>query len=87
MIFLFLDLSLFLLTGAYYKASHGQSATAARLFVATGACVFVFCVFGWYLLFAQLLQSVEFPLALPVGDFSRFWKKKSSTQRDVEKAD
>lgn len=33
MIFLFLDLVLFLLNGACYKASHGQAATAEKLFV------------------------------------------------------
>jgi succinate-acetate transporter protein len=38
MIFLFLDIALFLLTGAYYKASHGAAATAEKLFV---VCVFV----------------------------------------------
>jgi hypothetical protein len=35
---------------------------------------------GFYLLFAQLLQSVEFPLDLPVGDLStRFMRKSADT--------
>jgi succinate-acetate transporter protein len=99
-IFFFLDISLFLLTAAFYKASHGDAAAHGRLMVvsifalrllhlleadknpkATGACIFIFCILGWYLLFAQLLQSVEFPLNLPVGDLSRFWKQKV---KDVE---
>lgn len=54
---------------------------------ATGACVFVFCVLGWYLLFAQLLATVEFPLDLPVGDLSKYWKKKAHKKQgaDLEK--
>ncbi|EGX89359.1 transcriptional activator of ethanol catabolism AlcS [Cordyceps militaris CM01] len=70
-IFFFLDISLFLLAGAYWKGATGDMQAFHKLQVATGAFVFVFCVFGWYLLFVQLLRSVDFPLDLPVGDLSR----------------
>jgi hypothetical protein len=42
---------------------------------------------GWYLLFAQLLQSVEFPLNLPVGDLSSRIKmrRNKAKEEDVEK--
>ncbi|ATY63186.1 transcriptional activator of ethanol catabolism [Cordyceps militaris] len=70
-IFFFLDVSLFLLAGAYWKGATGDMQAFHKLQVATGAFVFVFCVFGWYLLFVQLLRSVDFPLDLPVGDLSR----------------
>jgi len=86
-IFLFLDIALFLLTGAYWKASAGdlvafekleivswrvlsRVTTAANEVQATGAFVFALCILGFYLLFAQLLESVQFPLHLPVGDLS-----------------
>ena len=61
--------------------------SSLTLFQVTGACVFVFCVLGWYLLFAQLLQSVEFPLNLPVGDLSKYWKQQSVKKQgaDLEK--
>lgn len=86
-IFFLLDVALFLLTGAYWKASHGDLVafeklsivswrvssdvtTAANEVQATGAFVFTFCILGLYLLFVQLLESVQFPLHLPVGDLS-----------------
>lgn len=37
---------------------------------AAGACLFVCCMGGWYLLFALLLPTVDFPVQLPVGDLS-----------------
>ncbi|KAK5994456.1 Protein alcS [Cladobotryum mycophilum] len=69
-IFLFLDLALFLLTAAYWESAEGNAEMFETLSKTAGACVFVFCVFGWYLLFVQLLSSVDFPLDLPVGDLS-----------------
>ncbi|KAK1059079.1 hypothetical protein LTR74_012871 [Friedmanniomyces endolithicus] len=77
LIFLFLDVALWLLAGAYFKAAEGDAVTFVQLEVASGACVFVFCVLGWYLLFAQLLVAVEFPLNLPVGDLSTRILRKS----------
>ena len=39
---------------------------------------------GFYLLFVQLLESVEFPLSLPVGDLSsRFGNKKRKSQEEM----
>jgi len=32
--------------------------------------VFAFCMLGFYLLFAQLLQALDFAISLPVGDLS-----------------
>lgn len=32
--------------------------------------MFAIVIPGWYLLFSQLLMSVDFPLSLPVGDLS-----------------
>ncbi|KAM3515365.1 hypothetical protein MY11210_000927 [Beauveria gryllotalpidicola] len=69
-IFFFLDIALFLLAGAYWKAAAGDMQAFHTLEVATGGFVFLVCIFGWYLLFVQLLRSVDFPLDLPVGDLS-----------------
>jgi hypothetical protein len=38
-----------------------------------GAALFFASMLGFYLLTAQLLDSVGFPLTLPVGDLSRVW--------------
>jgi uncharacterized protein len=96
LIFLLLDIALFLLTGAYWKAAEGNAEAFGSLSVvssllhlyriiqsdqhdqASGALVFAFCMLGFYLLFAQLLQAVEFPLDLPVGDLSTRFKRKSA---------
>lgn len=39
-------------------------------FQGAGAALFAATMFGFYLLTAQLLDSVGFPLSLPVGDLS-----------------
>lgn len=44
---------------------------------AGGAFAFVTCIFGWYILIAIILEIVDFPLSLPVGDLSRFIKPKT----------
>ena len=84
-IFLLLVIALFSLTGAYWKAAAGDTVAFEKLAVVswrasvttvangvqtTGAFVFALVVIGLYLLFAQLLESVQFPLHLPVGDLS-----------------
>lgn len=56
------------LSGVFFKAAEGITAT--NLMVAAGACGFVVCLLCWYLLAAQILASVAFPLNLPVGDLS-----------------
>lgn len=85
-IFLTLDIALFLLVGFYWKAAEGDMAVANNLQVAAGAFTFTFCVFGWYLLTSILLQTLEFPFSLPVFDLSaRFpgkanWRRKSEAE-------
>ncbi|KAJ3491419.1 hypothetical protein NLG97_g5592 [Lecanicillium saksenae] len=84
-IFLFLDIAFFLLAGAYWKAASGDMQAFQKLEVATGAFIFIFCIFGWYLLFVQLLRSVDFPLDLPVGDLSgRLFVKRQKAPKDKE---
>jgi hypothetical protein len=45
-------------------------ATALKAQHAAGGLVFAVALLGWYLVFVQLLASVDFPLNLPVGDLS-----------------
>jgi hypothetical protein len=45
---------------------------------AGGACAFGAAMCGWYLFYALMLASVNFPIQLPVGDLSniyRFFRK------------
>ncbi|MCJ1321246.1 hypothetical protein MMC15_006590 [Xylographa vitiligo] len=87
-IFLFLDLALYLLAAAYWTLAEGNTALGAQLEVAAGACVFVFCMAGWYLLIVQLMQAVDFPLSLPVGDLSTRFQGGAARRKargDIEK--
>ncbi|OAL37045.1 hypothetical protein AYO20_03814 [Fonsecaea nubica] len=89
LIFFLLDLALFLLTGAYWRAAAGDGQGFENLAKASGACVFAMCIVGFYLLFAQLLEAVQFPLHLPVGDLSHLVRARApqSAATDVEKGE
>ncbi|KAK6080906.1 GPR1/FUN34/YaaH-class plasma membrane protein [Seiridium cupressi] len=76
-IFLTLVLTLTLITGAYWALAMdyvGNAALAGRLLVGAGASGFVTTACGWWLLLVMLFASVDFPLALPVGDLSTMVK-------------
>lgn len=53
------------LAGAYLQLPQGRAALATRLLEAAGAFAFVTCICGWYIFFAIMLASVDFPLDLP----------------------
>ncbi|KAJ5917144.1 GPR1/FUN34/YaaH-class plasma membrane protein [Penicillium verhagenii] len=66
-----------LLAAAYWKLGLEDEAAANRLTVGAGVALFVATMLGFYLLTAQLLDSVGFPLSLPVGDLSGVWNRRS----------
>lgn len=45
---------------------------------AAGAFCFATCMFGWWIFIAIVLETVDFPISLPVGDLSHYVKGKSS---------
>jgi len=65
---LFIDFCLF--SGAYFQVALGNSAHAVKLQEATGAFLFVVCLVIWYIFLAQILDAVDFPFTVPVGDLS-----------------
>jgi uncharacterized protein len=76
-IFLLLVPTFTLLAGVFWKIAEGTPealATALHAQHAAGGLAFAVALLGWYLVFVQLLASVDFPLNLPVGDLSRFIK-------------
>ncbi|KAJ5099221.1 GPR1/FUN34/YaaH-class plasma membrane protein [Penicillium argentinense] len=77
-----------LLAAAYWKLGAGDEVLGNRLTVGGGAALFLASVLGFYLLTAQLLDSVGFPLTLPVGDLSGLWDrlKKADCSQDLESA-
>lgn len=70
LIFVALDVALFLLVGTYWKLAKGETAIALKLQYAAGVFTFIFCMFGWYLLISILLVTLDFPFGLPVVDLS-----------------
>lgn len=57
------------LAGAYWQLAQGNTSTAGTLLIAGGACTFVVDILGWWIFFAILLASLDFPFQLP-GKFT-----------------
>lgn len=64
-IFLFLVPAFGCLAGAYWQLAKGNASIAQNLLIAAGACCFVVCALGWWIFFAILLASLDFPFQLP----------------------
>ncbi|KAM0801754.1 GPR1/FUN34/YaaH-class plasma membrane protein-like protein [Usnea florida] len=69
-IFLGLLLTFVVLTGSYWQLARGNIEMSQRLQVAAGAFGFLATLAGWWIFFAQMLASVDFPFQIPVGDIS-----------------
>ena len=54
-----------LLAGSYFHVANGNANLAKKLAEAAGAFCFVTCMCGWYIFFAIMLASVDFPFDLP----------------------
>ncbi|PKX90437.1 transcriptional activator of ethanol catabolism AlcS [Aspergillus novofumigatus IBT 16806] len=83
-IFMTLTLVFAFLSGAYWRLAVADAFVGNRLIVAAGASLFVASMLGFYLLVAQLFDSVGFPVRLPVGDLSRLWDRRVSGEQDPE---
>ncbi|KAJ4396585.1 hypothetical protein N0V93_000806 [Gnomoniopsis smithogilvyi] len=78
-IFFTLVMNFIMLTTAYWLLAEdylGNAAKAGRFIKAGGAFAFVTCMSGWWIFFAILLESVDFPFSLPLGDLSTVIKGK-----------
>lgn len=80
-IFITVDMVFILLAAAYWQICNGNTAAAGKIQIAAGAFAFVCSMAGWYLLIVILLDSLDFPLVLPVGDLSNFIKPKSAQKK------
>jgi len=72
------------LAGAYWHLAQGNAALATTLQLPAGACTFVTCMLGWWIFFAILLASLDFPFQLPVGDLSHIIKGASQKAKEKE---
>jgi len=70
-----------LLAGSYLQLANGQAALAVKLAEAAGAFTFVTCLCGWYIFFAIMLASVDFPFDLPLVDLSSVVKGASEKRK------
>jgi len=69
MIFATLVPAFSLLAAAYWHLALGKAGPAETYQIAAGACTFVTCVCGWWIFFAILLASLDFPFQLPGTPF------------------
>ncbi|BFZ54116.1 hypothetical protein PYCC9005_001148 [Savitreella phatthalungensis] len=81
-IFLTVDMAFLLLAGTYWHTAAGNMDAAHKCTVAAGAFGFVCTMAGWYLLIVILLDSLDFPIVLPVGDLSNFIKPRKRIPLD-----
>lgn len=84
LIFFFLVPAFACLAGAYWHVALGNVETATTLQVAAGALTLIADVLGWWIFFAILLASLDFPFQLPVGDLSHYIKGASERAKARE---
>lgn len=73
-----------LLAAADWVRTKGDMNLAGRLTVGGGAACFVVSCCSWWAMIDGLMESVDFPMRLPMGDLS---KVVPAGRGDVEKAD
>ncbi|KAI8724146.1 hypothetical protein NCS52_00272300 [Fusarium sp. LHS14.1] len=76
--------ALCLLTGAFWVWAEdypGNTKLALRLCEGAGACLFVTCFAGWYILVAMMFAILDFPVQIPIGDLSNVFVRKSRANR------
>ncbi|KAL8991559.1 MAG: hypothetical protein Q9177_000059 [Variospora cf. flavescens] len=84
-IFFGLFMTFVLLTGSYWEIAIGYGAIAAKLQIASGAFAFLASLAGWWIFFAQMLASVDFPFQIPVGDISHLIRSGTKRAQDKER--
>ncbi|EAS36812.2 plasma membrane ammonium transporter Ato3 [Coccidioides immitis RS] len=82
---LFLVVAFACFAGTYFELALNHVASAERLQVVGGAFTFGLCVLVWYLLLAEMLETVDLPISLPIGDLSSRIPVKSQRGQRVPK--
>ncbi|OJJ36201.1 hypothetical protein ASPWEDRAFT_156679 [Aspergillus wentii DTO 134E9] len=59
-----------LFAGSEFTLALGKEALAHKLQIAGGAFNFALCMPVWHIFMVQMLDAVDFPISLPVGDLS-----------------
>ena len=74
------------LGASYFYAADGKASIAHNMTVGGGACAFVASMTAWYLWFTMILEAVDFPISLPVGDLSGMIKGKHEKELATHRA-
>ncbi|KAL4922070.1 GPR1/FUN34/yaaH family-domain-containing protein [Aspergillus aurantiobrunneus] len=59
-----------LIAGSFFQMANGATELAHKLQVAAGAFNFALCFPVWHIFLTQILEAVDFPISVPVGDLS-----------------
>jgi succinate-acetate transporter protein len=70
------------LAASYFYAANGMLDLSNTTRVVGGAFAFIASMIVWYLWFSMILESVDFPVTLPVGDLSKFIKGASEIKKE-----
>ncbi|RHZ61828.1 putative plasma membrane ammonium transporter (Ato3) [Aspergillus thermomutatus] len=70
-----------LFAGTFFSVSAGNLQLAEKLQVAGGAFNFALCIPIWWIFITQILEAVDFPISLPVGDLSTLVPGRSQRMR------
>lgn len=71
-----------LLAASYFYGANGMLAMSNSTRIAGGAVAFAASMIVWYLWFSMILEAVDFPIVLPVGDLSKTIKGRSEMLRE-----
>ncbi|KAL4768446.1 GPR1/FUN34/yaaH family-domain-containing protein [Aspergillus nidulans var. acristatus] len=73
-----------LVAGAFFQIANGAHELAEKLLVAGGAFNFALCVPVWHIFLTQILEAVDFPISVPVGDLSSIVPGRSQKVKRAE---
>lgn len=80
-IFLTVQLAFTLVAASYFLTADGKASQAAAVKIAGGAFAFVSGILGYYTV-GNLMCQEALGLSFPMGDTSRFFKRRSSASKD-----
>lgn len=72
-----------LLAASYFYAADGELGISKTCRIAGGAFGFIASLIAWWLWFSMILESVDFPYNLPVGDLSRYIRGKTEKEKEA----
>ncbi|CAK4031258.1 GPR1 FUN34 -class plasma membrane [Lecanosticta acicola] len=65
------------LAASYFYGADGLASMSSTTRIVGAAFAFVASMIGWYLWFSLILEAVDFPVVLPVGDLTKYVKGRS----------